>query len=153
MPNTFSDISIQAVFAVKHRESLILSEWRGQLHSYISGILTRENIKALAVGGWLDHVHIFFGLPPARNISDIIRIVKANSSKWVNERRFVSRSFEWQHGYGAFSYSNGQRNHVIRYIMEQEQHHKKLTFQQEYLRMPEEFNISCDNRYLFQFYQ
>jgi len=114
MPNTFSDISIQAVFAVKHRENLIHPEWRDQLHSYINGILTKDNVKSLAVGGWLDHVHIFFGLPPARNISDIIRIVKASSSKWINDQRFLRCNFEWQHGYGAFSYSNSQRDCIIR---------------------------------------
>jgi len=100
MSNTYSHISIQAVFAVKGRENLILDTWRNSLHGYIAGIVRKE-ATTLAVGGWKDHVHIFFGLPPTVNISNLIQKVKANSSRWINEQKFVHGKFQWQQGYGA----------------------------------------------------
>ena len=127
MPNTYSQISIHSVFAVKGRENLITREWRDELHKYISGIITANNAKSLAVGGWKDHVHIFFGMPVTICVSDFMSAVKANSSKWINEQGFVKGKFQWQSGYGAFSYSRSQRHQVINYIMTQEEHHKTKT--------------------------
>lgn len=95
---------------------------------------------------------MFFGMPPTRNVSDVVRMVKANSSKWVNERRFVRGHFQWQEGYGCFSYSVSQRDRVIKYIMNQEQHHSGLSFRDEYLAMLNEFDVQADARYLFDFY-
>lgn len=135
MANTYSQISIHAVFAVKHSENIIMKSWRDELHSYINGILKNEEAKPLAVGGWLDHVHVFFALPPSKNISDIMRVVKASSSKWINENKFVKGKFQWQEGYGAFSYSKSQRDNVINYIIKQVEHHRNKSFKEEYLEM------------------
>ena len=151
MANTYSQISIQAVFTVKGRENLIANIWRDSLHQYIAGII-RKDATPLAVGGWTDHVHIFFGLPPSMSISDLVQKVKANSSRWVNEQNLVKRKFQWQEGYGAFSYSRSHRDAVIKYIMNQEQHHKSKTFKKEYLDMLNKFEIVYEPKYLFEFY-
>ena len=152
MANTYTQISIQAVFAVKGRQNIITKNWRDELHKYISGIIKSE-AKPLAVGGWKDHVHIFFGLPPVICISDFMQKVKANSSKWINEKRFVPGKFQWQSGYGAFSYSKSQRDAVINYIMNQEEHHRTKTFREEYIEMLQKFEIEYDEKYLFEFYE
>lgn len=152
MANTYSQITIHAVFAVKRREAFITKEWRDELHKYISGIITSKGGKSLAVGGWKDHVHIFFGLPLSISISDFMSAVKASSSGWVNDRRFVKGKFEWQTGYGAFSFSRSQRDNVINYIMNQEEHHKTRTFKEEYLKMLNDFEITHEEKYLFEFF-
>lgn len=152
MANTYSQISIHCVFAVKGRENLITINWRDELHRYISGIITGNGARSLAVGGWKDHVHIFFGMPVTTCISDFMSIVKANSSKWINERGFVSGKFQWQSGYGAFSHSRSQRDQVIKYISTQEEHHRVKTFKEEYLKMLADFEVGYDEKYLFEFY-
>jgi len=152
MSNTYSQLSVHAVFAVKHRENIITKEWREDLHSYISGIITQTGGKSLAVGGWKDHVHVFFGLPVTIAVADFMRIVKTNSSKWVNEQKFVSGKFQWQEGYGAFSYSKSQRDTVINYIQKQEEHHRNKTFKEEYLEMLQNFAVLFEEKYLFDFY-
>ena len=152
MANTYSQISIHAVFAVKGRENFITSEWRDELHKYIAGIISNMGARTLAVGGWKDHVHIFFGMPVSSSISDFMSVVKANSSKWINERKFLKEKFQWQSGYGAFSFSKSQRNILIKYIMTQEEHHRKQSFQEEYLKMLVDFEINYENKYLFEFY-
>jgi len=152
MANTYSQISIHSVFAVKGRENLITHDWRDDLHRYISGIITAKGAKSLAVGGWKDHVHIFFGMPVTTCISDFMSIIKANSSKWINEQLFVKGKFQWQSGYGAFSYSKSQRDKVIKYIMAQEDHHRIKTFREEYLQMLTDFDIEHEEKYLFEFY-
>ena len=152
MANTYSQITIHSVFAVKHRENFILKPWRDNLHAYISGIITSKEAKSLAVGGWKDHVHILFGMPVTTSISDFMSTVKANSSKWINEQGFIKSKFEWQSGYGAFSYSKSQRDVVIKYIMNQEEHHKTKTFKEEYLKMLSDFEVEYDDQYLFDFY-
>lgn len=153
MANTYTQISIHAVFAVKHRENVITQEWRNELHKYIAGTITGEGAKSLAVGGWKDHVHVFFGLQPALAISEILKKIKANSSRWINEQGFIKGKFEWQSGYGAFSYSRSQRDPVIKYIMNQEKHHKTHTFKEEYLKMLHDFEVMYDEQYLFSFYE
>ena len=152
MANTYSQISIHCVFAVKGRENLITKNWRDDLHKYISGIITNNGAKSLAVGGWKDHVHIFFGMPVTTCISDFMSIVKASSSKWINEQRFIRGKFQWQPGYGAFSNSKSQRDGVIKYIMSQEEHHRTKTFQEEYLKILDDFEVAYDSKYLFEFY-
>lgn len=151
MANTFTQLTYQVVFAVRNRDHLIARSWRDELCKYISGILKNEGLKSLAVGGWTDHIHVLFGMPPTRSLSDVVRIIKANSSKWVNDRGFVKGHFQWQEGYGGFSYSVSQRDAVIKYIMNQEQHHGKTTFRQEYEMMLEEFEIDADPQYLFDY--
>lgn len=153
MANTYSQISIHAVFAVKGRENCITKDWRDDLHKYISGIITGTGATPLAVGGWLDHVHIFFGMPVTTSISDFMSIVKANSSKWINEQGFVKGKFQWQSGYGAFSFARSQRDVVIKYIMNQEEHHRQKTFREEYLKMLSDFMVEYDEKYLFEFYE
>ena len=152
MANTYSQISIHAVFAVKGRQNLITNDWRDMLHGYIAGIINNLDAKSLAVGGWKDHVHIFFGLPVTICIADLMRIVKSNSSKWINEQRFVKGKFQWQSGYGAFSYSRSQRDKVINYIMTQEKHHREVSFKEEYLKMLSDFKLDYDEKYLFDFF-
>ncbi len=152
MPNTYSQITIHAVFAVKNRESFITREWRDNLHQYISGIITNKGAKSLAVGGWKDHVHILFGMPVTTNISDLMSAIKASSSKWINEQHFVKNEFRWQSGYGAFSFSKSQRDTVIKYIENQEEHHKTKTFREEYLKILNDFEITYDNKYIFEFF-
>jgi REP element-mobilizing transposase RayT len=137
---------------VKYRENLIRPAWREELHKYISGIITNKGGKSLAVGGWNDHVHILFGLPVSISISDFVCAVKANSSKWINERRFVPGNFQWQSGFGAFSYAREQRNVVIRYIQNQEAHHSTETFREEYLALLNDFGLAYDEKYLFEFF-
>jgi len=118
----------------------------------MSGIITGTGGKSLAVGGWIDHVHIFFGMPVTTCISDFIGAIKASSSKWINENNFTRGNFQWQSGYGAFSYSKSQRDSVIKYIMNQEKHHKTKTFKEEYLKMLHDFEVDYDEKYLFEFY-
>ena len=152
MANTYSQISIHCVFAVKSRENFILKDWRNDLHKYISGILTENGAKSLAVGGWQDHVHLFFGMPVTTSVANLMSVVKANSSKWINQHQFVKEKFQWQTGYGAFSYAKSQRDTVMNYIMNQEAHHKVKTFKEEYLKMLIDFKVGYENKYLFEFY-
>ena len=152
MANTYSQISIHAVFAVKGRQNFIAPVWREELYRYIAGIIKRKGGASLAVGGWKDHVHIFFGLPVTISIADFMSIVKANSSKWINEKAFRQVNFEWQSGYAAFSYARSQRDIVIRYIRNQEAHHSILSFQEEYRKMLVDFEVDFNDAYLFEFY-
>ncbi len=153
MANTYSQISIQVVFAVKHRENIITTDFRNRLHEYITGIIIGNKQKPLAVNGWKDHVHVFFGMEPSVCISDIVRDIKAGSSKWINDHHFVKGKFHWQDGYAAFSYSKSQRDPVIKYIVNQEQHHRRKTFREEYLELLRKSEIEFDEKYLFEFYE
>jgi putative transposase len=151
MGNTYAQITIQTVFAVKNRDAVIGRPWRDDLHGYVCGTL-RNFAKPLAVGGWKDHIHVLFGMNAGDRISDIVQKVKSNSSKGVNEGRFLRGRFEWQSGFGAFSYSKDQRDRLIKYIMIQEEHHRVTTFREEYLKMLQEFEVEYDDRYLFEFF-
>jgi len=152
MANTYSQINIHIIYSVKHRENIITHNYRDSLFKYISGILKNDGHYSLAVNGYKDHVHIFFELNPKFAPADVVRLVKANSSKWINENHFVAGKFNWQEGYGAFSYSHSQRNEVIKYIMNQEKHHKQKTFREEYLALLEKYEIAFDDHYVFEFY-
>lgn len=152
MGNTYSQLSVHAVFAVKNRENFIIHPWRDELHKYIAGIIKAEQALPLAVGGWKDHVHIFFGMSVTTKISELVGKVKANSSRWVNEKKWIQGRFEWQSGYGVFSHSKSQRDSVIKYIMRQEEHHGEITFRQEYLKILHDFGVEYDEKYLFDFY-
>jgi putative transposase len=152
MANTYSQINIHCVFAVKGRDNIIIKTFRDELHSYMSGILKNDGSFPLAVGGWLDHVHVFFELPVTMDVSKQLSMLKSVSSKWINDNRLVKGKFQWQEGYGAFSYSRSQRNNVIQYIMKQEEHHQKKSFRQEYLEMLKKFEVEYDEKYLFEFY-
>jgi REP element-mobilizing transposase RayT len=150
--NTYSQVSIHCVFAVKGRENVITKDFRDRLHSYMSGILKNDGAYPLAVGGWLDHVHVFFELPTTITIADLMRMLKSSSSKWINDNKLVRGKFQWQEGYAAFSYSHSQRDTVIKYIINQEVHHKEKTFKEEYLGLLKNFEVSFDNKYVFEFY-
>src|SRR5215813_1965371 len=149
MANTYSQINIHCVFAVKGRENILADHFRDDLFRYIHGILKKNNVFPLAVGGWKDHVHVFFELKPDIKISDLMRMVKASSSKWINEQGFLRGKFNWQEGYGAFSYSRSQRDTVINYIINQEKHHKSKTFREEYLELLRRFEIEYKNEFVF----
>ncbi len=153
MANTYTQLSTHVVFAVKGRENLLNAKLRPELFKYISGILTNTNQFSLAVNGYKDHVHMFFELTPSKSLSDIVRIVKSNSSKWINENRFIPGEFSWQEGYGGFAYSRSHRDAVIKYIINQEQHHQQKTFREEYLDILKSFEISYDEQYIFEFYE
>lgn len=152
MANTYTQINIHVIFAVKERENLLPSKLRPKLFKYISGILTNTNQFSLAVNGYKDHVHLFFEMNPVKSLSEIVRIVKANSSKWINENKFITGKFSWQEGYGGFSYSKSQRDHVIKYIINQEEHHHQKTFREEYLSILKSFEIDFNEHYIFEFY-
>jgi REP element-mobilizing transposase RayT len=153
MPNTYSQISIQVVFAVKGRENIITADFRTRLYEYITGIIAGNQQKPLAVNGWKDHVHVFFGMQPTVCISDVVRDIKAGSSKWINHHHFVKGEFRWQDGFAAFSYSKSQRNSVIKYIIGQEPHHRSKTFREEYLDLLRKSGIEFSEKYLFEFYE
>ena len=152
MAGTFSQIYIQIVFAVKGRENLIDKSWKTELHKYIAGTIKGKEQKPIIVNGMADHIHAFVGLRPAMAISDLARDIKNNSSKFINEKGFVKGKFSWQEGYGAFSYSHSQIGNVYDYILNQEEHHKKKTFKEEYLEFLEKFEIGFDEKYLFEWY-
>ena len=152
MPGTFHQIYIQIVFAVKGRENLISNNWKTELHKYIAGIVKGKGQKSIIVNGMADHIHAFVGLKPVMPISDLVRDMKNNSSNFINDRKFVKGKFEWQEGYGAFSYSHSHIGKVYDYILNQEQHHKKKTFKQEYLQFLKKFEIEFDEKYVFEWY-
>jgi putative transposase len=149
MPNTYTQIHIQAVFAVKYRLSVIQKDWKDELYKYITGIIQQHGHKLLIINGVEDHLHIFFGMRPAQSLSDLMQDLKGNSSKWINEKKFVSSHFEWQSGFGAFSYSKSQIADVIKYIQNPETHHAKQTFLDEYRELLNQFDTEYDERYIF----
>jgi putative transposase len=149
MANTYTQIHLQFVFAVKYRNGLIHASFKEELYKYISGIIKENNHKLLAINGMPDHLHIFIGMRPSQSISDLLQDIKGSSSKWINEKKFLKVKFEWQEGYGAFSYSKSHVNNVIRYIQNQENHHKKESFREEYLNFLKVFEIEYDERYIF----
>jgi len=149
MANTYSQIHLQFVFAVKHRDSLIRSQWKEELYLYISGIIEKQGHKLLAINGMSDHIHIFIGMRPNQSVSDLLQDIKRNSSLWINQKGFVNGKFEWQEGYGAFSYSKSHVKSVIDYIEKQEEHHKRISFREEYIDFLKKFEIDYDERYIF----
>mgnify|MGYP006207305705 FL=1 len=149
MANTYTQIHIQFVFAVKFRDGLIHASFKEELFQYISGILNVHHHKLLAINSMPDHIHIFIGMRPTQSVSDLMQEIKANSSRWINERKFLKVKFEWQEGYGAFSYSKSQVHQVIDYIIHQERHHQKQSFKDEYVQFLHLFAIDYDERYVF----
>lgn len=149
MANTYTQIHVQFVFAVKYRNGLIHASFKEELYQYISGIIKANNHKLLAINGMPDHLHIFIGMRPTQSISDLLQDIKGSSSKWINEKKFLKVKFEWQEGYGAFSYSKSHVDNVISYIQNQESHHKKESFRDEYLKFLKVFEIEYDERYIF----
>lgn len=150
MANTFHQIYIQAVFAVKYRAAVIENAWKQDLMAVIGTVINETGCKTLIVNGVADHVHCFFGLPPSLSVSEVMQAAKAKSSKWVNESRLLPHRFEWQRGFGAFSYSRSHIDRVYHYIRNQEAHHRKQTFRDEYLELLQRFGVDYDARYIFE---
>ena len=148
MANTYTQLYVQFVFAVQNRGSLIQSAWKDELHKYITGIVQNNGHKLLAINGMPNHIHIFIGYRPHQLIPDLLQDIKGSSSKWINKRHFTKGKFNWQEGYGAFSYSHSHIDRVIKYILNQQEHHKKKSFQKEYQELLDKFNIEYDSRYL-----
>lgn len=149
MANTYTQIHIHFVFAVKYRDGIIQSSWKDELYKYITGIVQKNTHKMISINGMSDHIHILIGIRPIQSISDLMQDVKGGSSKWINEKKFTEAKFEWQEGYGAFSYSKSQVKEVTAYIENQELHHKKRTFREEYLDFLQKFEIDYDEKYIF----
>jgi putative transposase len=149
MPNTYSQIHIQFVFAAKFRKALISPLWKNELHRYITGIIQNKTHKMLQINTMPDHLHMLIGFRPNENMSQLIQVVKSESTKFINDQKFTQRPFVWQEGFGAFSYSKSHVHDVIKYIQNQEQHHSKQTFLEEYLAFLKAFEIEYDERYIF----
>ena len=150
MANTYSQIYIQIIFAVKGRQNLISKQHREQLHKYITGIITNRGQKLLAIFAMPDHVHILISITPDMRISDLVRDIKSGSSKFINDSRWVRGKFSWQEGYGAFSYPKSATNKVVEYILNQEDHHKRKSFREEYLDFLQKFEIDYEEKYVFE---
>lgn len=149
MSNTYTQIHLQFVFAVKYRHGVIQSTWKEKLHQYITGIVQKNGHKMIAVNSMPDHIHILVGMRPNQSVSDLLQDIKRNSSLWINENRFVIGQFAWQEGYGAFSFGKSQIRDVIAYIDNQEEHHKKVSFREEYIAFLENFEIDFEEKYIF----
>lgn len=150
MANTYTQIYIQIVFAVKGRQNLIPKEHRDELHKFITGIVSNRGQRLFAVFAMPDHVHLLVSIRPNILISDLVRDIKAGSSKFINDNKWIIGKFNWQEGYGAFSYSKSHVDNVVKYILNQEEHHKKKTFKEEYLDFLRKFDIEYDDKYVFE---
>jgi REP element-mobilizing transposase RayT len=150
MPGTFSQIYIQIVFAVKYRQSLIDQSWEDDLYKYITGIVKGKGQKLIAINGMPDHIHIFIGLKPSCCISDLVREIKKASDEYIKSEKFTKCKFQWQEGFGAFSYSHTSISNVANYIENQKNHHKKTKFRDEYHSLLKEFEVEYEERFLFE---
>jgi len=149
MANTYTQIYIHIVFAVQGRQTLIKKDQKEELHKYITGIIRNKNQKLYAIDSMPDHIHIFMSMKPNISVSDLVRDIKNNSSTFINVKKWVRGKFNWQEGFGAFSYGHSQIDAVVKYIHDQEKHHTRRTFKDEYLGLLKKFNIEYDERYLF----
>ncbi len=152
MANSYSQVYIHFVFAVQGRANLIRPQWSERLYQYITGIVRKKGHKLISIGGVEDHIHILIGTTPDESLSKIVQGIKANSSRFINEHKLLCGRFEWQKGFGAFSYSRSQIPSVVRYIENQAEHHGRRTFRQEYIELLDRFEVNYDERYLFETY-
>jgi putative transposase len=150
MANTYHQIYLQAIFATKYRNAVIDKEWKSKLYGVIGNLINETNCKTIIVNGVEDHVHCFLGLKPVVSISELMKTVKSKSSKYINDHKLTAERFEWQEGYGVFSYGQSSVDKVYKYIQNQEAHHKKQTFRDEYLAFLKKFKIAYDEQYIFQ---
>ena len=150
MANTYTQLIIHTVFAVKYRQALIDKTWKQELHDYISTVINNMGHKTLNINGVEDYVHILFGMKPTLSISNTMRDIKANSSKWLNESGKLETRFAWQDGYGAFTISKTHLNAIHKYIEIQEIHHQKITFKEEYITLLEKNEVVFEEKYLFE---
>jgi len=152
-PGVFTQLYTHLVFSPKYRERLLKKEIRPEVFSYISGIITNRKHKSIIINGMLDHIHILIGLNPNDKISDLVGTIKKSSSTFINEMGWFRGKFHWQDGYGAFSYGKSQLDDIYNYIKNQEIHHKKRTFREEYVELLKRFEIEYDEKYLFEFFE
>jgi putative transposase len=150
MPNTYSQIYIQIVFAVKDRRALIRAEWDEELYRYITGTIQKKGQKMLAINGTADHIHFLIGMRPSCCLSDLVREIKKSSNDFVKENKFTRFNFSWQEGFGAFSYGQSQLGAVLRYVLNQKKHHAKRTFRAEYEELLNKFDVEFEDEYLFE---
>ena len=150
MPNTYTQLYIHIIFAVKGREPLVSKQHKEELQKYITGIITNKRQKLIQINTMPNHIHILIGMTPDIALSDLVRDIKANSSKFINKKGWLRGKFEWQTGFAAFTYSHSHLDIVANYIKNQEKHHARLTFREEYLRFLKRFNIPYDERYVFE---
>lgn len=151
-PGTYKQLYVQLVFAVKNRDAVLNKDIRFRVFEYLSGILREMKHKSIIINGVSDHVHIFVGLNPARSISDTVHELKRSSSLFINNEKLCMSKFSWQEGYGAFTYSRSHIDNVYKYIKNQEEHHRKITFREEYLDFLEKYEVEYDERFLFEFF-
>src|ERR1700744_1756304 len=151
MANTFSQIYLQFVFAVQHRQNLIPKEHKEELHKYITGLVQNRKAKMLAVNCMPDHIHLFVGFKPTVLISDFVKEIKVESNEFINSKNWIKGKFGWQEGYGVFSYSHSHIDAVVKYVLNQEAHHQKKSFKEEYLEFLKRFDVEFDEQYLFEF--
>ena len=152
MSDTYTQLYIHLVFSVKGRNNFIQPIWENELHKYITAVVQTDRHKILAINSMPDHIHIFLGLNPAFSISDLVKDIKRASNNWINDKGFVKGKFEWQSGYGAFSYSKSQIDQVCKYIQNQKSHHAQFSFKSEYVELLKLFDVSFKDEYLFEFY-
>lgn len=148
MANTYTKIYLHIVFAVQNRISLIQPEWKDELYKYITGIVKNNGHKLIAINGMSDHLHIAIGYKPHQLIPDLLQDIKGDSSKWINKKKFIRGKFNWQAGYGAFSFSHSHLDAVIKYINNQEKHHKKMAFREEYIELLKKYDVEYDEKYV-----
>ncbi|MGD0710475.1 MAG: IS200/IS605 family transposase [Bacteroidales bacterium] len=153
MPNTYSQMYVQIVFAVQGRENIIPQKNKEELHKYITGIVKNRGQKLLAVNCMPNHTHIFIGFKPCICISDLVRDIKTATSLFIKEKRWIKGMFYWQEGFGSFTFSHSQLTDIIHYINNQEEHHKRRSFKEEYLELMKKFDIDYDDKYLFDWYE
>ena len=149
MANTYHQIYLQIVFAVKYKESIIKKDWQPENFGVIGNLINEAGCKTIIVNGVEDHVHCLIGLKPAVSVSELMKTVKAKSSKYINDHSLTPQRFEWQEGYGVFSYGQSQVDSVYKYIQNQQDHHKKQTFKEEYLEFLQRFKVEYDEQYIF----
>lgn len=149
MANTYTQIHIHLIFAVKFRKALIHSELKERLHQYFTGMIQNNDHKMLQINSMPDHIHMLIGMRPVQSLSSLVQNIKNESSKWINTNRLCDSKFQWQNGFGAFSYSKSQVNTVVKFIQNQELHHSKKTFLEEYISFLEAFEVDWDEKYIF----
>ena len=150
MANSYHQIYLQTVFAVKYRNTVLEKSWQPKLQGVIGNLINETGCKTIIVNGVEDHMHCFLGLRPSVSVSELMKIVKAKSSKYINDHNLTGERFEWQEGYGVFSYRQRDVDIIYKYIQNQEEHHSKQTFREEYLGFLKEFEIGYDEQYIFQ---
>ncbi|MBK8699026.1 MAG: IS200/IS605 family transposase [Saprospiraceae bacterium] len=147
--NTYTQVYVQFVFAVKFRSNLIKPEWEDELHKFITSVVKTNNHLLVAINSCFDHIHILIAMKPHQSMADLMSVVKSKSSLFVNEKKFIKSKFRWQEGYGGFSYSKSHVDRVIKYIDNQKEHHKKISFKDEYLALLKKYEVEYNEEYVF----